>query len=165
MTEDELRSVPLFEGLSDDAIRELSVWINEVRVPEGKHVVDEGDYSNELFVIMDGKAEVTRGDEHLADLGAGDFFGEIGVLGNERRNATVVAKSPLHVLTLAHYDVDRMRKKAPEMMAMNAVMIRTPLSTLPRCERLRSFSSARMAVMGSHADRTEMSGIRCKPGS
>jgi len=55
--------------------------------------------------------------------------------------------------------------KAPEMMAMNAVMIRTPLSTLPRCERLRSFSSARMAVTGSHADRTEMSGIRCKPGS
>ena len=116
MTADELRSVPLFEGLSDDALRELSVWINEVRVPEGKHVVDEGDYSNELFVIMDGKAEVTRGDEHLADLGAGDFFGEIGVLGNERRTATVVAKSPLHVLTLAHYDVDRMRKKAPEMM-------------------------------------------------
>jgi len=116
MTAEELRSVPLFESLSDDALRELSVWINEVRVPEGKHVVDEGDYSNELFVIIDGEAAVTRGDEHLADLGPGDFFGEMGVLANERRSATVVAKTPLQVLTLAHYDVDRMRKKAPEML-------------------------------------------------
>src|SRR5207302_9214485 len=116
MTAEELRSVPLFESLSDDALRELSVWINEVRVPEGKHVVDEGDYSNELFVIIDGEAAATRGDEHLADLGPGDFFGEMGVLANERRSATVVAKTPLQVLTLAHYDVDRMRKKAPEML-------------------------------------------------
>src|SRR5438876_10967180 len=53
MTEDELRSVPLFEGLSDDAIRELSVWINEVMVPEGKHVVDERACSNERVVIME----------------------------------------------------------------------------------------------------------------
>ena len=116
MTPDELRSIPLFESLSDDALRELATWINEVRVGEGKHLVDEGDYSNELFVIVEGTAEVVQDGSKVAELGPGDFFGEIGVLGNVRRNATVVAKSRMTILTLAHYDVDRMRKKAPEMI-------------------------------------------------
>jgi CRP-like cAMP-binding protein len=116
MTAEELKSVPLFASLSDDALRELATWINEVRVPEGKHLVDQGDYANDLFVVVEGTAEVTRDGEHLADLGPGDFFGEMGVLANQRRNATVVAKSPMELLTLSHWDVDRMRKKAPEML-------------------------------------------------
>jgi CRP/FNR family cyclic AMP-dependent transcriptional regulator len=88
-----------------------------VKVSEGKHLVDEGDYAYDLFVIVEGNAEVTREGEALADLGPGDFFGEMGVLSDEgRRNATVVAKSPMKLLTLATYDVDRMKKKAPEML-------------------------------------------------
>ena len=117
MTAEELKSVPLFASLSDDALRELEVWINEVRVSEGKHLVDEGDYAYDLFVIQDGTAEVTREGEQVAELGPGDFFGEMGVLSREgRRKATVVAKSPMTLLTLASYDVDRMRKSAPEML-------------------------------------------------
>jgi CRP/FNR family cyclic AMP-dependent transcriptional regulator len=117
MNAEELKSIPLFADLSEDARRELAVWLNEVEVQEGKHLVDEGDYAYDLFVIVDGRAEVTREGEHLADLGPGDFFGEMGVLGEEgRRNATVISKTPMKLLTLLHYDVDRMRKKAPEMI-------------------------------------------------
>ena len=116
MTAEELRSVPLFESLSDDVLRELSVWINEVRVPEGKHVVDEGDYSNELFVIQDGTAQVLRDGDKIAELGPGDFFGEMGVLGKAQRNATVVATSPMRLLTLSTWDVKRLRSSAPELL-------------------------------------------------
>lgn len=117
MKAEDLRSVPLFERLDDDALRELSVWLNEVLVEDGKHLVDEGDYAYDLFVIVDGNAEVTREGEQLAELGPGDFFGEMGVLSEEgRRNATVVAKTPMRLLTLATYDVDRMKKSAPEML-------------------------------------------------
>jgi CRP-like cAMP-binding protein len=117
MKAEDLRSVPLFERLDDDALRELSVWLNEVMVEDGKHLVDEGDYAYDLFVIVGGTAEVTREGEQLASLGPGDFFGEMGVLSEEgRRNATVVAKTPMRLLTLATYDVDRMKKTAPEML-------------------------------------------------
>ena len=117
MKAEELRGVPLFEGLSDDVLRELAVWLEESRVSAGKNLVDEGDYAYDLSVIIEGTAEVTRGGEHVADLGPGDFFGEMGVLSEEgRRLATVVAKTDMKLLTLKEYDVDRMRKKAPEMI-------------------------------------------------
>jgi CRP-like cAMP-binding protein len=117
MKAEELRGVPLFEGLSDDALRELAVWLEEARVSAGKHLVDEGDYAYDLSVILEGDAEVTRGGEHVADLGPGEFFGEMGILSEEgRRLATVVSKSDMKLLTLKEYDVDRMRKKAPEMI-------------------------------------------------
>jgi CRP-like cAMP-binding protein len=117
MKAEDLRSVPLFERLDDAALRELAVWLNEVKVEGGKHLVDEGDYAYDLFVILDGNAEVTREGDQLAELGPGDFFGEMGVLSEEgRRSATVVSKTPMKLLTLATYDVDRMKKKAPEML-------------------------------------------------
>jgi CRP/FNR family transcriptional regulator, cyclic AMP receptor protein len=117
MKAEELRSIPLFASLDDAALRELAVWLDEVKVSEGKHLVDEGDYAYDLFVIVEGTAEVTREGEPLAELGPGDFFGEMGILSEEgRRNATVVAKTPMKLLTLATYDVDRMKKKAPEML-------------------------------------------------
>ena len=125
MNAEELKSVPLFASLGDDARRELAVWLDEVKVSEGKHLVDEGDYAYDLSVIVDGSAEVTRGGEHVADLGPGDFFGEMGVLSEEgRRNATVVAKSEMKLLTLLHWDVDRMRKSAPEMIDQLSEAIR-----------------------------------------
>ena len=117
MKADDLRAVPLFSDLSDDALRELAVWLGEVKVSEGKHLVEEGDYAYDLFVIQDGEAEVLRDGSTVATLGAGDFFGEMGVLGETgQRNATVVAKSSMTLLALSHWDVDRMRKSAPEMV-------------------------------------------------
>jgi CRP/FNR family transcriptional regulator, cyclic AMP receptor protein len=118
MKAEELRGVPLFEGLSDEALRELAVWLEEARVSAGKHLVDEGDYAYDLSVIVEGEAEVTRAGEHVADLGPGEFFGEMGILSEEgRRLATVVAKTDMKLLALKEYDVDRMRKKAPEMIS------------------------------------------------
>jgi CRP-like cAMP-binding protein len=111
-----LKSVPLFASLSDDGRRQLATWINEVSVSEGKHLVDEGDFAYDLFLIEEGAAEVQHDGRHVADLGPGDFFGEIGVLEGGQRNATVVAKSPMRLLTLSSWDVKRLRKQAPEVV-------------------------------------------------
>jgi CRP-like cAMP-binding protein len=123
MKAEELKSVPLFAPLSDDALRELATWIGEVKVSEGKHLVDEGDYAYDLFVIADGTAEVVQDGKKVAELGPGEFFGEMGVLGKGQRNATVISKSPMKLLALSHWDVDRMRKKAPQMLEQLAAAI------------------------------------------
>jgi CRP-like cAMP-binding protein len=111
-----LKSVPLFSSLDEDARREFAVWVDEIKVSNGKHLVDEGDYAYDLFVIEEGQAEVTREGEHVAELGPGDFFGEMGVLAKGQRNATVVAKSDMRLLTLSHWDVERLKKSAPQVL-------------------------------------------------
>jgi CRP/FNR family cyclic AMP-dependent transcriptional regulator len=109
-----LKALPLFEGVDDEDLRNISPFVSEVSVSEGKHLVDEGDYSYELMAIEDGHAEVLRGGEHLADLGPGDFFGEAGLVEKDRRNATVVAKTPMRLVTLTSWDVKRLEKQIPE---------------------------------------------------
>ena len=116
MDAESLREVPLFSSLSDEALKGLAVWVDELTVSPGKHLVDEGDYSYDLFVIQDGTAEVQHGGEKIAELGPGDFFGEMGVLEKAQRNATVVAKTPMRLLTLSSWDVRRVRKSAPEVL-------------------------------------------------
>lgn len=111
-----LSSIPLFSSLSEDAQRKLAFWVSELSVSEGKHLVEEGDYAYDLFFIQDGTAEVQHDGQKVAELGPGEFFGEMGVLKNEQRNATVVAKTPMRLLTLSHWDVKRLRKTAPEVL-------------------------------------------------
>jgi CRP-like cAMP-binding protein len=82
-------------------------------VPEGKELVREGDYSYDVLAIEEGTARVDRHGEHIADLGSGDVFGEMGVLKREQRNATVVATSPMLLVTLTSWDIRRLQKTAP----------------------------------------------------
>jgi CRP-like cAMP-binding protein len=108
-----LKSLPLFDGVSDDDLEKIAPFVSEVSVSEGKHLVDEGDYAYEFMAIEDGKAEVLRGDETLAELGPGDFFGEMGLYESDRRNATVVAKTPMRLITLDRWDMRRLEKSIP----------------------------------------------------
>lgn len=108
-----LKSLPLFESVSDSDLDKISPFVSEVSVSEGKPLVTEGDYAYEFMAIEEGTAEVLRGDETLAELGPGDFFGEMGLLGQDRRNATVVAKSPMRLLTLDQWDMRRLEKAVP----------------------------------------------------
>ena len=80
----------------------------------GKVLVREGDFSYEFMAIEDGTAEVTRGGEHVADLGPGDFFGEMGLLEKTLRNATVSAKSAMRLVTLTGWDLRRVERTAPQ---------------------------------------------------
>jgi CRP-like cAMP-binding protein len=108
-----LKALPLFEGVSDEDLDKIAPFVSEVSVSEGKHLVDEGDYAYEFMAIEEGEAEVVRGDQTLATLGAGDYFGEIGLLEDDRRNATVIARSSMRLLTLDQWDMKRLEKAIP----------------------------------------------------
>ena len=108
-----LKALPLFEGVSDEDLDKIAPFVSEVSVSEGKHLVDEGDYAYEFMAIEEGEVEVVRGDESLATLGPGDYFGEIGLLEADPRNATVIARSPVRLLTLDQWDMKRLEKAIP----------------------------------------------------
>ena len=95
-----LKSIPLFEDVPDEELGQIATFAQEVTVDEGRELVREGDFSYEFMAIEDGQAEVTREGEHVADLGPGDFFGEMGLLEKTLRNATVTAKTPMQLVTL-----------------------------------------------------------------
>jgi len=114
MDSERLKAVPPFDSLDADALRSFTVWVEELKVDAGKHLVDQGDYAYELFAIEDGTADVLRDGQSIAELGPGEFFGEMGVLARAHRNATVVAKTPMRMLTLSHWDVKRLHKESPE---------------------------------------------------
>lgn len=109
-----LKSIPLFKDIPDEELREIATFADEASVPEGSHLVDEGDYSYEFMAIEEGQAEVLRDGQHVADLGPGDFFGEMGLLEKDRRSATVISKSPMRIITLTGWDLKRMEKSLPE---------------------------------------------------
>jgi CRP-like cAMP-binding protein len=109
-----LDDVPLFQSLPDDVRGKFATWVSELQVPEGQHLADEGEYAYDLFIIKDGTAEVIQDGSTVATLGPGEFFGEMGVLERAPRNATVVAKTPMTLLTLSSWDVKRLSSKSPE---------------------------------------------------
>ena len=111
-----LDEAPLFASLPDDAKRELAEFVNESEVPSGKHLVDQGDTSYNLFVILDGKAEVYKDGKSVAELGPGDFFGEMGTVGGAPRSATVVSQKRTRLLTLGGRDVQRLKESAPQVL-------------------------------------------------
>jgi CRP/FNR family cyclic AMP-dependent transcriptional regulator len=116
MDAQELGNVGLFKDLPEDDLRALATYADEVTVSEGKHLVDQGGYAYDLFVIIEGTAQVLVGDETVAELGPGDFFGEAGVLEKQERNATVVAKTRMRLVTLTGWDLRRMRKQLGPVM-------------------------------------------------
>ena len=109
-----LKSIPLFEDVPEDELRQIAGFAQEVNVDQGRELVREGDFSYEFMVIEDGEAEVTRGGDHVADLGPGDFFGEMGLLERTLRNATVTAKTQMRLVTLTGWDLKRMERHIPD---------------------------------------------------
>ncbi|HYN49633.1 MAG TPA: cyclic nucleotide-binding domain-containing protein, partial [Thermoleophilaceae bacterium] len=108
-----LKSIPLFEEVGDEELSQIAPFANEVSVEQGKVLVREGDFSYEFMAIEDGSAEVTRGGEHVAEVGPGDFFGEVGLLEKTLRNATVTARTPMRLITLTGWDLKRVERAAP----------------------------------------------------
>jgi CRP/FNR family transcriptional regulator, cyclic AMP receptor protein len=96
----DVQSIPLFAGLSKDDQKVVAQYADEVDVSEGKVLAEEGRLAYEFFAIKDGTADVTIGGQHAAALGPGDFFGEIGLLAGDRRVASVVATTPMHLVVL-----------------------------------------------------------------
>lgn len=95
-----LSAAPLFQGLSDKELGEIAMRTDDLDFPAGKVLVREDEIGSEFYVIMDGEVEVTRNGEVLTTEGAGDFFGEIALVEDVPRHATVTATTPLRCFML-----------------------------------------------------------------
>jgi CRP/FNR family cyclic AMP-dependent transcriptional regulator len=109
----QLKRIPLFSDASDEELKQVAAFAQAKEVADGDVVVEEGSFSRELLAIEEGTAAVTQAGEHIADLGPGDVFGEAGMLDDEMRSATVTATSRLRLISLGHFEVQRLKKDAP----------------------------------------------------
>ena len=114
-----LKRVPLFTGCSKAELRELALVADELDLREGRTLVREGRPGREFFVLVEGTVRVTRGGRKLSELGAGDWFGEIALLTNTPRTATVTATSPIRVLVIT----DRSFRRVVELMPTIALKV------------------------------------------
>lgn len=118
MDQARLKEIPLFADLSDDNLKVIATYAEEKSVSDGEVLVREGDFSYDLIAIEEGSAAVTRDGSEIATLGPGDYFGEVGVMGNQMRAATVTASSRMRLLTLDNFAIRRMRNMEGVMDAI-----------------------------------------------
>jgi len=97
---DLLKNVPLFAGCSKTELQRIASLADELDLGDGATLIREGERGREFIVIADGTVKVTRNGKHLRELGAGDFIGEIALVADVPRTATVTATSPVRLLVV-----------------------------------------------------------------
>lgn len=107
-----LSDVPFFEGFDDDDLRRVVELSDEVQLPAGSVVVDQGDPGTDCYVIVDGTASVYVRGDHVASSGPGSMVGEMALVDHRPRTATVVADTDLDML---RFDSTAFRKLLDEM--------------------------------------------------
>ena len=110
-----LKKVPLFAGCSKSELRELATTADEIDLRDGHVLTKEGRPGREFFVLVAGTARVTRNGKQIADLGTGDWFGEIALLTDAPRTATVTATSPVDVLVITDRGFRRVVESMPSI--------------------------------------------------
>jgi voltage-gated potassium channel len=113
MDEKRLSEIPLFASLSKKERKRVAQLADEVDVAAGRELVHEGGFAYEFFVISEGAVEVTRHGEHVADLGPGDFFGEMAAITDGKRNAAVTTTAPTTAIVMTAHDFRRMASEMP----------------------------------------------------
>lgn len=116
---DLLKRVPLFAGCTKAELREVAMSSDEIDLPAGRVLTREGQRGREFFVLVSGTVDVTQNGKRIAELGSGDWFGEIALLTHTPRTATVTAASPVQVLVIT----DRSFKRVVETMPRIALKV------------------------------------------
>jgi CRP/FNR family cyclic AMP-dependent transcriptional regulator len=113
-TPEQLAEVPLFESLSSDELKAVATLSDLRHEDAGATLVGEGAPGYSLFVLREGSADVTSGGDTVTTLGPGDFFGEIALLGEGVRTATVTASSPVSLIVMFGSDFRVFERDFPE---------------------------------------------------
>ena len=113
---DELGAVRLFAGLSQRQLRQLSRLVKERQFGPGVTVVQEGTMSGVgFFIVAEGEASVTVGGDEVALIGPGDHFGELALIREDARTATVTAVTRLRCYVIAFWDFRKFAKQNPDV--------------------------------------------------
>jgi CRP-like cAMP-binding protein len=96
-----LRKVPLFTGCTDKQFAFIATRVEDIDLPAGKVLTEQGKSGGEFFIVLSGEAEVRHDGKLVNTMKEGDHFGEIALLDNGPRTATVTATTPMRVLVLS----------------------------------------------------------------
>jgi CRP-like cAMP-binding protein len=110
-----LAKVPLFSACSKKELQTIARASDDIEVPKGKVLVEEGKPGHEFFLILDGTASVKRGKKEIAKLSKGQYFGELALLDRGPRSASVVASSDLDVLVLGQREFAGVIDEVPSL--------------------------------------------------
>ncbi len=130
---DLLRNVPLFRTLNQRQLNAVAKYTDAHRARQGAVLTKKGQHGLEAFVIVDGKARVEVGGKKIAELGAGDFIGELSIIDGKPRTATVIAQTPMTLLVVRRRDFRLLRDTVPGLQEKLLLTI---------CERLRQADQA-----------------------
>ena len=111
----QLAAIPPFESLSSSDLDELAPWFDVQITGEDVRLIGVGSSGYSLFILTQGSAAVTTDEGTHANLGPGDFFGEIAILGDGRRTATVTTTSPSQLLVMFGTEFRRLQQAHPDI--------------------------------------------------
>jgi CRP/FNR family transcriptional regulator, cyclic AMP receptor protein len=123
-----LKQVPLFAGCSKRELQEISQIADQIEVPAGYDLTREGASGQELVVIVEGSADVRRRGRKVNTVGTGDFVGEIALVTDVPRTATVTTTQPSQLLVLTRRDFRTLMKRVPtiQLKVLEALASRLP---------------------------------------
>lgn len=127
-----LKSVPLFAGCSKAELRRLASIADEIDLREGTVLTREGRIAHEFFVLIEGTVRVTKENRKVADLGSGDWLGEIALLTRAPRTATVTATSPLRTLVITDREFRQLVSEVPSIAMKVLTCVAERLSRTPQ---------------------------------
>jgi CRP-like cAMP-binding protein len=110
-----IRKIPLFSKLSKKGLEAVARIADELDLPAGKVMAQQGDRGREFFVLLEGEADVTKSGQSINTMRDGDFFGEIALVTKMPRTATVSASTDVRVLVITERDFGALLKRSPEV--------------------------------------------------
>lgn len=110
-----IKRVPLFSHCSKKELGLVAQIADEIDLPEGKTLMREGDRGREFFILVEGSADVRRRNRKVNTLEDGDFFGEIALVSQRPRTATVTTSSPVRALVVTEQSFRSLLKDAPDV--------------------------------------------------
>jgi CRP/FNR family transcriptional regulator, cyclic AMP receptor protein len=110
-----LKGVPLFAGLSRKELLQLERLCEDLEVQPGRVLCKEGEIGREFFVLVDGKVQVIRKGRRVATLTGGDFVGEISLVTELPRTATVTAETPVRLFVLTSREFHAVLDQNPKV--------------------------------------------------
>jgi len=114
-TDERLARVPLFASLSKKDLKKISSLATRLDLPAGKELTHQGSVGNEFLVVLDGEVDVMIDGDVVATRGPGDYFGEIALLDDRPRTATVVAKTPVSIEVIGRREFKALIEDQPEI--------------------------------------------------
>jgi CRP-like cAMP-binding protein len=112
-----IRNVPLFAHLSKRQLEQIAQIADEIDLREGKEMTRQGSRGREFFVLLDGDADVMKDGRRINRLRGGDFFGEIALVSDTPRTATVTAASPVRALVITDRSFKRLLQDSPQIQS------------------------------------------------